>query len=63
VTVKARLKKLAVPPREIRMRLRSGDGRPLVAAEVNGQKVRVLPGDVILLPVQLEGEITVVGCF
>jgi hypothetical protein len=61
VTIKLRLKKLAVRPREVRLRLRSGDGRPLVTAEINGQKAKVLPGDTILLPVQLEGELSIVG--
>jgi hypothetical protein len=41
---------LSVAPREIRMRLRSGDGRPLRSATVDGRQVRVLAGDTIALP-------------
>ena len=63
VAVDAKLKKLAVKPKEIRIRLRSGDGRPLASATVNGQPAKVLPGDVILLPVQTDGSWEIVGKF
>lgn len=41
---------LAVAPTEIRMRLRSDDGRPLVAARIDGADTPVLEGDTIKLP-------------
>ncbi|MCY2955101.1 MAG: hypothetical protein NTU53_24500 [Planctomycetota bacterium] len=49
-------------PKEIRLRLRSGDGRPLVSAEVNGRKAAVLPGDVILLPTLFLDPLTQLPC-
>ncbi|MCC6124558.1 MAG: hypothetical protein IT426_06335 [Pirellulales bacterium] len=63
VTVKGALKKLAVKPKEIRVRLRSGDGRPLASAAVNGQAVAVQPGDVLLLPAATDGDFEIVGKF
>jgi len=54
---------LAVGPREVRMRLRSGDGRPLASATVNGRPVPVLPGDVVILPTVPSGRLEVVGRF
>jgi hypothetical protein len=63
VMVRAKLDKLAVQPKEIRIRLRSGDGRPLVSATVNGQATPVQAGDIILLPVQTDGSFEVVGKF
>jgi hypothetical protein len=63
VVVDAKLKKLAVQPNEIRIRLRSGNGRPLASATVNGQPAKVLPGDIILLPVQTDGNYKIEGKF
>jgi hypothetical protein len=63
LAVDAVLRKLAVKPKEIRVRLRSGDGRPLASATVNGQPAKVLPGDVVLLPVQTDGAYRIVGNF
>ena len=56
LTVDAALTKLAVKPKEIRIRLRSGDGRPLASATVNGQPAKVLPGDTIQLPLAKTGD-------
>jgi hypothetical protein len=61
VAVEAKLRQLAVKPKEIRVRLRSGDGRPLQSATVNGKSADVQPGDVILLPVQTEGIFRIIG--
>ncbi len=63
VAVDAQLEKLAVKPREIRIRLRSGDGRPLASATINGQPAKILPGDVVLLPAQADGVYKIVGNF
>jgi len=63
VTVEAVLGKMAVRPKEIRMRLRSGDGTPLTLATVNGAAVPIQPGDTILLPADIQGAIRVVGRF
>ena len=63
VAVDAKLMKLAVSPKEIRIRLRSGDGRPLASATVNGKPAPVQPGDVLALPVQTEGTFKIVGRF
>jgi hypothetical protein len=63
VTVNTALVKLAATPKDIRVRLRSGDGRPLKSAAVNGQSTAVQPGDIILLPVQTEGNCKIVGQF
>jgi hypothetical protein len=62
VTVLARLD-LAVAPQEVRMRLRSGDGRPLASAEVNGETIPVLEGDTLQLPTQPQGRYRIVGQF
>jgi len=63
VTVDLELRDLAVTPKDIRMRLRSGDGRPLVSATVAGNPVQVLDGDVIRLPLLARGKCRVVGRF
>ena len=63
LTVDATLTKLTVKPKEIRVRLRSGDGRPLASATVNGRPTPVQPGDVLALPVQTEGTFRIVGHF
>jgi hypothetical protein len=63
VIVDATLKKLAVKPKEIRIRLRSGDGRPLKSATINGKSTPVQPGDVLSLPVQTEGACRIIGVF
>jgi hypothetical protein len=55
--------KLVEMPTQIRMRLRSGDGRPLLAASVNGEPVQVLGGDVIMLPLRTVGRYAVTGHF
>jgi hypothetical protein len=54
---------IAVPPTEIRIRLRSGDGRPLVSAEINGASTPVIDCDTIKLPTQIKGEYKIIGCF
>jgi hypothetical protein len=54
---------LGVLPTEIRMRLRSGDGRPLVSASINGEATPVLEKDTIKLPIKLNGEYRIVGRF
>jgi hypothetical protein len=54
---------LVVLPAEIRMRLRSGDGRPLASASVNGLATRVLDKDTINLPTETKGEYKIVGRF
>jgi hypothetical protein len=63
VAVDAKLDQLAVKPKEIRMRLRSGDGRLLASAEINGQPAKVFPGDIVLLPIQTGGTYKIVGKF
>ncbi len=63
VTVEASLNGLAVAPKEIRMRLRSGDGRPLAAAEINGIRTDVLAGDAIQLPLTTNGTFRIRGTF
>ena len=62
VTVSADLD-LKVQPTEVRLRLRSGDGRPLRSATVNGEPAEVLAGDTILLPNTVVGQYKVVGRF
>lgn len=62
VGVYAKLDLIALPA-EIRMRLRSGNGRPLVSAEINGNEAPVRNGDTIKLPTELEGEYRIVGRF
>lgn len=54
---------LAVEPARIRMRLRSGDGRPLVAATIDGEAVPTQAGDVIMLPQRTTGHYRIVGEF
>ena len=56
-------KRLAIQPKQIRMRLRSGDGRPLRAAEINGAATPVLAGDTIRLPDASAGKYHIVGRF
>lgn len=51
---------LVVAPTEIRMRLRSGDGRPLASASVNGAAAPVLEGDTIRLPDKIKGDYRIV---
>lgn len=54
---------LAVTPKEIRMRLRSGDGRPLRQALVEGAAVPVDGDDSFALPLKASGTIRVTGKF
>jgi hypothetical protein len=54
---------ITVPPTEIRIILRSGDGRPLVSAEINGASTPVIDCDTIKLPTQIKGEYRISGCF
>ncbi len=63
VAVQAKLADLAVQPKQIRMRLRSSDGRPLAAATLDGQSVPVLAGDVIVLPPVTAGSFRIQGRF
>ena len=49
--------------RGIRMRLRSGNGRPLRSAQVNGVGTAVYDGDTIALPLHLQGKYRIVGRF
>jgi len=55
--------KLAVVPSEIRLRLRSANGRKLRAALVNGAKVPVIGKDELILPRRPTGEYSVKGYF
>lgn len=52
---------LAVRPAEIRMRLRSPDGRPLRSATIDGAPTEVLEGDTIRLPLGKAGRSVVTG--
>jgi hypothetical protein len=63
VVASLRLAKLAVDPVEIVVRLRSGDGRPLASAEVDGKLVSVMKGDLIRLPAARSGKWRIVGRF
>ena len=63
VEVVAQWRDLAALPHSITMRLRSGDGRPLRAAIVDGVATEVLPGDLIELPVSARSQRRVVGTF
>lgn len=63
LTVHAVLSDLAVAPEEIRMRLRSGDGRPLKAATINGKSVPVSDDDTIELPKATSGDYRIEGKF
>lgn len=60
--VQARLD-LAVAPKEIRVRLRSGDRRPLSSALVNGTPATVLEGDMIRLPNETKGTFRIMASF
>ena len=63
VAVDVNLNKLAIRPGEIRLRLRSGDGRVLASAKMDGKNVAVQPGDLIVLPAATSAEHHVVGLF
>jgi len=54
---------LAVTPTEIRMRLRSGDGRPLRAATIDGKDAEVLEKDTIHLPRKRSGRYEIKGAW
>ncbi len=54
---------LVVKPAEIRMRLRSGDGRSLASARISAGQTAVLDGDTIKLPDGIKGEYRIVGYF
>jgi hypothetical protein len=62
LTVEASLN-LEVLPTEIRLRLRSGNGRRLASARVNGRETAVLERDTIKLPKEGQGEYKIVGRF
>ena len=55
--------KLAIKPQEIRIRLRSGGGRPLASATVNGKPAPVQSGDFLPLPVETDGTYKILGHF
>jgi hypothetical protein len=63
VTARARWQDFAVRPTRIVMRLRSGDGRPLRAATVNGAPAKVLASDLVELPVKAAADLSVTGRF
>jgi hypothetical protein len=63
VVVNVELSNLAVKPSQIRMRLRSGDGRPLASAEIGGVETEVLEADTIRLPLKTDGRYRIVGRF
>jgi hypothetical protein len=52
---------LVETPKEVRVRLRSGDGLALRSATVNGKPVEVLEGDVIVLPTQPKARYEIIG--
>jgi hypothetical protein len=54
---------LAVLPQEIRMRLRSGDGRALAEATINGVSTPISNQDTIILPNQTRGDYRILGNF
>jgi hypothetical protein len=54
---------LRVAPTEIRMRLRSGDGRRLRSARVNGKVTPALEKDTIRLPGEMQGQYEIVAYF
>jgi hypothetical protein len=62
VAVSAGLNLVSLPVR-VRMRLRSGDGRPLRSATINGVATPVQEGDVVYLPRNLRGIYRIVGRF
>jgi hypothetical protein len=61
LTVIAKLAGLSVEPKETVIRLRSGDGRPLQYAEVNGSRMPAETGDIIRLPVVKNGEYKIIA--
>jgi len=63
VRVHAQWRDLAAKPSAIVMRLRSGDGRRLRSAAVNGKPAKVLAGDTIDLPVRSSSDLRIVGRF
>jgi hypothetical protein len=63
VAVDAKLDHLAAAPKEVQIRLRSGDGRPLKTATIDGEPATVLPGDVVMLPAKTDARWRVVGRF
>jgi hypothetical protein len=63
VRVHAQWRDLAAKPSAIVMRLRSGDGRPLRSADVNGKPAKVLAGDTLDLPVRTRSDLRIVGRF
>ena len=62
LNVEAKLN-LAVVPAEIRVRLRSGNGRRLASAKINGRETPVLERDTIKLPTATHGEFKIVARF
>jgi hypothetical protein len=54
---------LGVRPTEIRMRLRSGNGKPLASATVNGAETTILEADTIRLPQATTGNYRIVCSF
>lgn len=54
---------LAVAPSEVRMRLRSDDGRRLLSARVNGAESVILEGETIKLPNQAKSTYRILGYF
>lgn len=62
VVVMVRLS-LQVMPQEIRLRLRSGDGRPLASATINGKPVAAVAGDTFPLPLRPQARYRIVGRF
>lgn len=63
VSVQIDIDGLKVKPSEVRVRLRSRDGRPLIRAAVNGRSVPALEADTIRLPEDLSGSYHVTGWF
>ena len=63
VTAEVQWRDLVVLPKEIRVRLRSGDGRPLHAAFVNGTAVAVTSQDTIALPLKKSATYHITGEF
>jgi hypothetical protein len=63
VSVQAQWHGFSALPTQILMRLRSGTGRPLCSAQVNGKAAKVLPGDLIELPLKTSASLHVVARF
>ncbi|GMV37535.1 MAG: hypothetical protein AMXMBFR61_20430 [Fimbriimonadales bacterium] len=63
LSVRVSLRGLRVKPKEVVLRLRSGDGRPLRSAELDGKPLPVRADDTVLLPTTLSGEFEVIGRF